>query len=746
MKSSNPNEPSQGNEQTQAQGNEQTQAQENEQTQVHEVREYEVDEEINYVDFNEVNVHDLEVNDDGVQNENIDVGDEKGDDEKECEKNDDQDQFQRKKRKRVSKAYADFTEVTAKDGSIKLQCIHCKAFLSKSASSTTTHLWNHLNRCTQKKLHTKNQKTLQFQNAKSKFETPLLSDGKYDHMKQREAIAHWILIHEQPLNVVENYGFTFMFKANLPQFEKLSRAMARNDVITVYEIEKKKLQSMLRTINKISLTTDIWKSKVQKISYMCVTGHFVDSNWQLQKRVLSFMPLPPPHTGVDIIYGVMKSTKDWGIEHKIFTISVDNASNNDVAIRIAKQTFSRSHKLPLGGKLFHVRCTAYILNLVVQDDISTIKTIVEDVRNSVRFINQSESRLLKFSEIVHHLGILVKKLILDCVTRWNSTYEMLVVAIKLKDAFPIFAQREPSYKCCPSLEDWTRIQDVLSILEAFYEATHVISGTNYPTSNVFLGVVWRVKHVLNENEFHHEELIRNMIEKMKTKFDKYWGDCNLLMSIGAILDPRYKMRLVNFSFNQIYNANDARINVTKVKDALYDLFYEYVQIDNMKIRKGSSSAVTHIGSSSVTSAGSTSKGKVVLSGLHLYDKYLDSVEDETPNKSELDIFLEEGVYRCQDGEVTSEFDALSWWKSHELKFSILSKLARDVLAIPVSTVASEATFSAGTRVLDPYRAKLSSDMVQVLICGADWVRQLHGIDKPIMTYEEEEPIDVILQA
>nr|GMC71496.1 zinc finger BED domain-containing protein RICESLEEPER 2-like [Ipomoea batatas] len=283
---------------------------------------------------------------------------------------------------------------------------------------------------------------MEFQNAKSKFETPHLSDGKYDHMKQREAIAHWILMHEQPLNVVENYGFTFMFKVNLPQFEKVSRVMAKNDVITVYDIEKK--------------------------------------------------------------------------------------------------------------------------------------------RNSVRFINQSESRLLKFSEIVHHLGNPVKKLILDCVTRWNSTYEMLVVAIKVKDAFPIFAQRESSYKWCPSLEDWSKIEHVLSILEVFYEATQVISRTNYPTSNVFLGVVWKVKHVLNENDFHHEELIRDMIEKMKTKFDKYWGDCNLLMSIGAILDPRYKMRLVDFAFNQIYNANDARINVMKVRDALHDLFYEYVEMDNMK--------------------------------------------------------------------------------------------------------------------------------------------------------------------
>nr|GMC66530.1 zinc finger BED domain-containing protein RICESLEEPER 2-like [Ipomoea batatas] len=319
--------------------------------------------EINCVDLNEVNdggvnVDNLDVNGDGEQNDNVDVGDEKDDDEKECENNDNQDQFQRKKRKRVSKAHADFSEVTSKDGSIKLQCIHCKTLLSKSSSATTSHLWNHLSRCIQKKLQTKNQKTLQFQNAKSKFETPPLSDGKYDHMKQREAIAHWILMHEQPLNVVENYGFTFMFKVNLPQFEKVSRAMAKNDVITVYDIEKKRLWVRGRG-------SEQWQMSPAAMENDDVS----EQGWCIRC--------------VDIIDGVMKSTKDWGIEHKIFTISVDNASNNDVAFRIAKETFSRSHKLPLGGKLFHVRCTAHILNLVVQDGLSTIKTVVDDVRNSV---------------------------------------------------------------------------------------------------------------------------------------------------------------------------------------------------------------------------------------------------------------------------------------------------------------------------------------------------------------------------
>jgi hAT family C-terminal dimerisation region len=55
-------------------------------------------------------------------------------------------------------------------------------------------------------------------------------------------------------------------------------------------------------------------------------------------------------------------------------------------------------------------------------------------------------------------------------------------------------------------------------------------------------------------------------------------------------------------------------------------------------------------------------------------------------------------------------------------FPILSKLARDVLCIPITTVASESAFSAGGRVLDDYRSSLKKDMVKILVCGGDWIK------------------------
>ena len=57
-----------------------------------------------------------------------------------------------------------------------------------------------------------------------------------------------------------------------------------------------------------------------------------------------------------------------------------------------------------------------------------------------------------------------------------------------------------------------------------------------------------------------------------------------------------------------------------------------------------------------------------------------------------------------------------------------------ILAIPITTVASEATCSAGGRVIDTYRASLDPETVQALICGGDWIRKLHGVKKKNKVY------------
>lgn len=110
-------------------------------------------------------------------------------------------------------------------------------------------------------------------------------------------------------------------------------------------------------------------------------------------------------------------------------------------------------------------------------------------------------------------------------------------------------------------------------------ATNIISGSEYPTSNLFLNEVYRVKVLLDKKHLeitNEEDFIYRMIDAMKIKFDKYWGEVNLLMAIGAILHPRWKMRVIEFSFPKMYPVHLAKENICKVREALYELCIEYV--------------------------------------------------------------------------------------------------------------------------------------------------------------------------
>ena len=62
------------------------------------------------------------------------------------------------------------------------------------------------------------------------------------------------------------------------------------------------------------------------------------------------------------------------------------------------------------------------------------------------------------------------------------------------------------------------------------------------------------------------------------------------------------------------------------------------------------------------------------------------------------------------------------------KYQLLSKVALDVLAIPLPEVASKSAFSIGGRVLDPFRSSLLPNTVEMLICGQNWLRATDIID------------------
>jgi hAT family C-terminal dimerisation region len=84
---------------------------------------------------------------------------------------------------------------------------------------------------------------------------------------------------------------------------------------------------------------------------------------------------------------------------------------------------------------------------------------------------------------------------------------------------------------------------------------------------------------------------------------------------------------------------------------------------------------------------------------------------------ELDHYLQEEL--VPKGQ---NFNVLTWWMSNGLKFSTLRKIARDIYAIPVSTVASESAFSMGGRIISPQRNRLHPQLVEALACAQNWLK------------------------
>ena len=61
------------------------------------------------------------------------------------------------------------------------------------------------------------------------------------------------------------------------------------------------------------------------------------------------------------------------------------------------------------------------------------------------------------------------------------------------------------------------------------------------------------------------------------------------------------------------------------------------------------------------------------------------------------MYLEEARF---DHNTHVDLDILEYWESHCGSFPDLSLMARDIMSIPITTVASESTFSIGGRILD----------------------------------------------
>ncbi|CAH9080019.1 unnamed protein product [Cuscuta epithymum] len=654
------------------------------------------------------------------------------------------------KKRKGSEVWKHMEKITKKVGDKDIleaaSCNYCKKRLKASSdgngtSSLLRHLQNHCARAPlEAKLIGKGQQLLTLNTEGS------LKPYAYKKEVSDFECVRMIIEDELLFSHVEGRGFRRFCQSLNPKWKSMNRKSVTQGVWKLFCTEKAKIMSMIKDNNlRVSITTDTWTS-IQNINYMVITGHFVDHDWNLHKRILNFTQITS-HKGDDIGRVVEECLNFWGIK-KIFTITVDNASPNETAVGYMIKRMKSLNTLLLDGEYLHVRCCCHILNLIVQDGLSELNKEVVSIRNAIKFIKSSPARLENFRKFAVLEGFDKSANVgMDVCTRWNSTYNMLERGLKFSKVFDRMAEEHKPYSDWffekdksgaylrqgpPLGDDWERAKAFVYFLKKFYDATLRLSSFKSPTSHIvfeeMVTIQLEIKKAMDDN---NNLPLKRVATSMLSKFNKYWGSIqkiNPLFIVGNVLDPRWKLGYQKVLLEKC-GVSKAEIETTTslVKQILMRFYEVYKAFEPAAAQTSSNKPGGEVNVGQIDDCDT----KATMRAAYMQQQQANQV---------VQINNEVDAYLCDpcEGSFNQSFCLLLWWKLNSSKYPILGKVARDVFAMPCSTVASENAFSSGERTVNYFKSSLSPRMVEALVCSNDWIKadDFNFFNEP--TKEEEE--------
>ncbi|KAK0145636.1 Zinc finger BED domain-containing protein 1 [Merluccius polli] len=496
-------------------------------------------------------------------------------------------------------------------------------------------------------------------------------EGKLDktYTVITKSIGKFIAMDLRPYSVVENEGFREMVHTLEPRYKIPCRRYFTDTAIpTLYAKTKSKVLDTLTNAGRVAITCDAWTS-IATVSYVTVTAHFINNDWQLVSLVLQTRAMYESHTGANVADLLKKVASEWHLNDNDLVLVTDNASNMVVAAKL--------------GGFVHVKCYAHTLNLARQRALKlpALSKLLAKIRRIVSFFHRSTVGAHQLEEKQKLLGLPCHKLITDVSTRWNSAYEMV---------------RKGEAELCTLTEtDVSNAEDVVKALKPMKDATTLISEESSPTACLIAPLqaqLCQETRIIDDSR--ESSIIREIKQAINEDLRKRYNsdlERSTLRSASA-LDPRFKG--LPFLSNEDIEETFGRV----VAEAAS--LEPQVRVEGEENHEENPSPPKRRSPSSLLEnlLGNTFAGATAPQTISAYTK-----AEEEVNKF------------CGTPPIPLSEDPLSWWRTNEIMYPLLSKLGKRYFCIPATSVSAERVFSTAGDIVTAQRSTLTAEHVDQLL-------------------------------
>lgn len=175
------------------------------------------------------------------------------------------------------------------------------------------------------------------------------------------------------------------------------------------ELVKQQLNQVIQDGYRISFTADMWTEQYKQISYLTITAHWIDDNWELRSQVLCTDEFDATlkKTGDNIKAAIKVELQSLGLntDSSNLTFTTDRGANMIAALR-------NDNRLD---------CSAHILNTVLRNTFDPKKDCPEEITELLT----ASKGLVRYFKKTGYQTLLKRALQQSCDSRWNSIYAML---------------------------------------------------------------------------------------------------------------------------------------------------------------------------------------------------------------------------------------------------------------------------------------------------------------------------------